>query len=167
MQISIKMEGRNYMLVKTRHFGEIDLDEAKILTFESGILGFEECKKYTILYDNEEENQPVISWFQSLDEPGLALPVIYPSLVKPDYNPIVEDEILSSLGELTEENLVILLTLNVPSDLTKMTTNLKAPIIINADTKKGCQVVAENDDYVIKYNVYDIFKKAKEAKGEK
>lgn len=154
------------MIVQTRHFGEINLEDEKIITLENGILGFEDCKRFTILYDNEDGDRPVISWFQSLDEPALSLPVVYPSFVKPDYSPIVEDEILNSLGELQEGNLVILLTLTVPPDLTKMTTNLKAPIIINEDTKKGCQVVVENDGYVVKYNVYEIFKKAKEAKGE-
>jgi len=151
------------MLVQTRHFGEIDLDEAKVLEFESGILGFEECKKYTLLYDNEKDDSPVISWLQSLDEPSLALPVVSPALVKPDYDPVVEDELLNTIGELTDDNLVILLTLTVPSDISKMTSNLKAPIIINSETKKGCQVIAENEDYMIKYGVYDTFLKYKEA----
>ena len=64
----------------------------------------------------------------------------------------------------TEENTAIFLTLTVPSDITKMTTNLKAPIIINADTKKGCQVIAENPEYVVKYNIYDVIQKMKEKK---
>ena len=154
------------MLVKTKHFGDIDLDEGKIITFDNGILGFEACKKYTILYNSESEDKSQISWLQSLDEQALALPVISPSLIKPDYNPIVDDELIASLGELTEENLVILLTLTVPSDITKMTSNLKAPIIINADTKKGCQVIVENPDYEVKFNTYDCFKKEKQTKGE-
>ena len=99
-----------------------------------------------------------ISWFQSLDEPGLAIPVINPLIVKPDYNPVVEDELLKGMGELTEENLVILLTMTVPSDITQMTVNLMAPIIINSDTRKGAQVIVENDDYEIKYKVYDKLK---------
>ena len=36
------------MLVKTRHFGEVNLDEDKVLTFEDGLIGFENCKRYTI-----------------------------------------------------------------------------------------------------------------------
>ena len=103
---------------------------------------------------------------QSLDVPELALPVISPLSVMADYNPIVEDEVLQPLGELTEENIIILLTLSVPSDITKMSANLKAPLIINADTKKGCQIIAENPDYVVKYNIYEQAKKCKEAKGE-
>lgn len=154
------------MLVKTKHFGEVDLDEDKVITFADGIIGFEDCKRYTILYNNEEGGNNTISWLQSLDAPELALPVISPLSVMADYNPIVEDEVLKPLGELTEENVILFLTLSVPTDITKMSANLKAPIVINADTKKGCQIIAENPDYVIKYNIYEQAKKCKEAKGE-
>lgn len=151
------------MLVKTKHFGEIELDESKIITFDEGLIGFENNKRYTILFNNESKRKGTISWLQSLDEPMLALPVVSPIVAMADYNPIVEDEVLAPLGELNGENLVILLTLTVPSDLTKMTVNLKAPIIINADTRKGCQAIAENSDYVVRYGIY---KELKEVKGE-
>ncbi len=154
------------MLINTKYFGEIDLDENKIITFEHGIMGFEEYKRYTILYDLEEGDKANVSWLQSLEEPGFALPVINPLSVKSDYNPIVEDEVLNSLGEITDENLVILLTLTVPNDITKMSVNLKAPFIINSDTRKGCQIIAENQDYEVKYNVYKGIQKLKEEKGE-
>ena len=98
-----------------------------------------------------------------MDEPTLALPVINPLLVKEDYNPVVEDELLEGLGEITEENLVILITMTVPKDVEQMTVNLKAPIIINADTRKGAQIIVENQDYEVKYKIYDILKQKKEA----
>ena len=98
-----------------------------------------------------------------IEEPGLAFPVINPLVVKEDYNPVVEDELLKGLGEITEENIVILLLLTVPQDAIQMTANLKAPIIINADTRKGAQVVVENEEYEIKYKIYDILKGKKEA----
>lgn len=149
------------MLVKTRYFGEKDLPDEKIITLEKGLMGFDKYKRYTILYDCEKENGTNISWFQSVDEPALALPVINPLIVKEDYNPTVEDELLEGLGELNDENLVILITMTVPSELEKMTVNLKAPIIINADTRKGAQVVVENQDYEVRYKVYDILKEKK------
>ncbi len=149
------------MLVKTRYFGEIDLAEDKILTFDNGILGFEDYKKYTILFNNEDGKGATISWLQSLDEETLAIPVINPLLVKEDYNPIVDDELLKSLGKLNDENILVLLTMTIPSNLEKMTANLKAPFIINSDTRKGCQIIVENRDYEIKYNVYNVLKKKK------
>lgn len=153
------------MLIKTRYFGEIDVDDQKIITFENGLIGFENLKKFTLIYNNESESSQTVTWLQSLDEPMVALPALSPFYVMTDYNPIVEDEVLTKLGELTEDNTAIFLTLTVPSDITKMTTNLKAPIIINADTKKGCQVIAENPEYVVKYNIYDVIQKMKEQKG--
>lgn len=150
------------MLVKTKFFGEIDLPEEKIVTLERGLIGLEQYKKYTILYDCEKE-EANISWFQSLEEPTLALPVIKPWLVKEDYNPVVEDELLTDLGDLTEENLIILLTMTVPEDIKQMSVNLMAPIIINADTRKGAQIVVENADYEVKYKIYDILQAKKEA----
>lgn len=154
------------MLIQTKHFGKIDLEESKIITFDQGIMGFEECKQYTILYDIEDGQNPAISWLQSIEEPGLALPVINPFIVKTDYNPVVEDELLKPLGEINEENLVLLLTVTVPTDIEKISVNLKAPFIINADTRKGCQAIVENQDYDIKYKVYDIIQKSKGKKGE-
>ncbi len=151
------------MLIQTKYFGEIDLTEEKIITLERGLFGFEEFKKYTILYDCEKEGGANISWFQSVDEPTLALPVINPLLVKEDYNPVVEDELLSGLGEISEENLVILLTMTVPADIKEMSVNLKAPIIINADTRMGAQLIVENQDYEVKYKIYDLLKEKKEA----
>lgn len=150
------------MLIKTKHFGEIQIEDDKIITFDDGILGFSDYKKYTIVFDSEDEN-PKISWLQSVEEAAFALPVISPLLVKEDYAPTVNDELLEGLGELNDENLVILLALTVPKDLTKMTANLKAPFIINSDTKKGIQIIAENPEFEIKYNVYDVLQKEKKG----
>lgn len=152
------------MLVKTKYFGEIELTDEKIITLDRGLFGFEEYKRYTILYDCEKEGETNISWFQCVDNQALALPVINPLLVKEDYNPVVEDELLKGMGEITEENLVILLTMTVPADVKEMSVNLKAPIIINADTRKGAQIIVENRDYEVKYKIYDVLNEKKEAR---
>jgi flagellar assembly factor FliW len=155
------------MLVNTRHFGEIDLDENKRIYFENGILGFENCKEYTLLYDDEEGERPDISWLQSLDEPALAIPVISPFIVNPDFNPEIEDELLKPLGEIKDDNLVVLVSITVPDDITKITANLKAPFIINSDSKKGAQIIVENQNYEVKYPFYqqlNAYKAAKEGK---
>ena len=107
------------MLVKTKFFGEVDLPEEKIITFERGLIGLADYKKFTILYDCEKEDSN-ISWLQSVEEPTLALPVVKPWIVKEDYNPVVEDELLSHIGELTEENLVILVTMTVPEQIERL-----------------------------------------------
>ena len=139
------------MLIDTRYFGEIDMDEKKIVHFEHGLFGFEEYKDYTILYDSESEKEPFFSWLQCTTEKSLAFPVVNPLKVKSDYDPVVEDELMKSLGEFGEDDLVVLVLATIPPEVQKTSVTLKAPLIINAGTRKGVQLVADNQDYEIKH----------------
>jgi len=150
------------MHIKSRLFGEAEIDDDKIIEFTQGMMGFEEYKKYAIIFDSERENAGGIMWLQSLDDPDIAFPMVNPVDIKPDYNPIVEDEWLEPLGAFeNEEELFVLLVLTVPSDLTKTTCNMKAPVIINTNTRKACQLIVNNEDYLVRYNIYDFIEKLK------
>lgn len=46
-----------------------------------------------------------------------------------------------------------------------MSINLKGPIVINVETKKGCQIIVE-DDMQVRFPVYDILKEKKEKGGK-
>lgn len=154
------------MLAKTKFFGEVELADEKILDFPSGLIGFENYTKFAIMYDEENKEATRISWLQSLEEPLLALPVIDPLAITPEYIPVIEDELLAPLGNPADEDLLFLLAMTVPSDMTKVTANMKAPIIINAATKKGAQLIVENEDYPVKFNVYESVQRMKEKAGE-
>lgn len=154
------------MKVNTRIFGKVDVAEEKLLTFDNGIIGLENMKRFVLLYDSEKGEGDTITWLQSTDDADFAMPVINPYMVKQDYNPMVEDEMLVSLGELNPEDLMVFTTIKVPADITQMTVNFKAPIIIHAKTRKGCQIIAENDDYLVRQPVYDTLMASKERTGE-
>ena len=155
------------MRVDTKWFGEIEIGEEKVITFEKGLIGFEDCKRYTIIYNTEKEKEASIMWLQSLDNAKLALPIMKPELVCETYDPIVEDELIDTLGEdIQNAELLVVVTVTVPSDLTKMTSNLKAPIIINVDTRKGIQLIADNEDYLVRFPIYDLLNEKREKEGE-
>ena len=98
-----------------------------------------------------------------MEEPALALPIIHPSELIDDYGPIVEDELMKNIGDPADADILMFVTLSIPSDLTKMTANLKAPIIINTEGRKAIQ---ENEDYKVKFNAYEAIQKMKEKAGE-
>lgn len=150
------------MLVNTKVFGEIDVDESKFLFFEDGILGFPDLKRFMLIHDEGSDADNLISWMQSIDEPGFAMPVIDPLRVCEDYNPEVEDELLKSLGNIADGELLVLTTVTVPPEIQNMTCNLKAPFIINASNLKACQLILDDEKYLIKYPIYDILKSRKE-----
>lgn len=155
------------MLVKTRFFGEVDIEDEKILTFDNGIMGFEDMKRWTLIYDIEKGSEGPISWFQSLDMAELALPVINPYTVIAVYEPVVEDELLKPLGEFKDEELVTFLTITIPSeDPSKTTANFRAPILINPVNRKGIQVIVNNEDYPIKFSIYESVQKMKAEKNK-
>ena len=153
------------MRVTTRLFGEIDIAEEKIIYFEHGMVGFPEMKRFTLIYDSEKQGVPTISWLQSMDEPDVAFPVMDPLLVCAEYNPSVDDELLKPLGEVTEDNLYVLVTVTVPKDIANMAINLKAPIVVNTDTLKASQIIVD-DELPGKYKIYEMLKAAKEKAGE-
>lgn len=146
------------MKVNTKIFGEIEVDESRFIIFEDGILGFPDLKKFMLIHDEESAGQNLISWMQSIDEPAFAMPVIDPLRVCPEYNPEVEDELLRPLGDLTGDEILVLTTVTVPSEIEKMTSNLKAPFIINAENLKACQIILDDEKYLIKYPIYEILK---------
>lgn len=149
------------MKANTRVFGEIDIEEEKIITFPGGIIGFPELKKFTLIHDEEKGTSAGIRWLQSLEETGFAMPVMDPLLVKEDYNPEVDDELLKPIGDVTAENMLVLVTVTVPSDITQMTVNLRGPIVINAEDKKACQIIVDGEAYPVKYPIYDILQARK------
>ena len=137
------------MKAKTRMFGEIDIQEDKIITLESGMIGFPDMQKFTLIFDEEKGSKSHIMWLQSMDDPQTAFPVINPVTIKEDYNPSVSEELLKPLGDMKQD----------------MSINLKAPIIINMSNNRGAQIIVE-DDLPVRYKIYDLLKSRKEKAGE-
>lgn len=148
------------MQITTKVFGEIIVDDDKIIQFPNGIIGFPDLTEFTLIHDVEKGTDS-IHWLQSIQEPAFAMPVMDPLIVCPNYNPEADDELFHVLGEIVPEELLVLVTVTVPSDLTKMSVNLKGPIIINVSEKKALQIIVEGDEYQVKFPIYDILNQKK------
>lgn len=153
------------MVAQTRLFGEVTIDDDKVLEFPNGIIGLEDKRKFAIIYDLEKGEDTAIRWLQSMEDPYLALPVIEPFSIIDDYNPMIEDALLEPLGNPKDEDIIVLLTMIISSDVTKITANMKAPIIINAVTCQGGQIIVENPEYEARFNVYEAIQRRKAGDG--
>lgn len=148
------------MKLQTKHFGEVEVEESKVVTFDKGIFGFEEEKKFILFYEDEESPNG-LCWMQSLNNADLALPVVNPIFWYPDYSPEVDDSLVEELGELKEEDLQLFSVVVIREKIEDMTCNLQAPMIINYKTMKGMQVVVKGDMYGIRHNLYEQMQKIK------
>lgn len=151
------------MRINTKIFGEVEIDDEKIICFEKGIIGFPELTQFALMHDAEKTDGNGVRWLQSLQEPAFAMPVMDPLIVMPDYNPEVEDELLKPIGELDPDQMLVLVTLTVPSEIQKMSVNLRAPIVVHTESRKACQVIVDDDRYLVKYPIYEILQAAKKA----
>ena len=153
------------MKITTRIFGEVEIDDSRVITFPKGIIGFPEMQKFAMMYD-QEQGLGAIHWLQSLDEPAFAMPVMDPLYVKEDYNPQVDDDVLEDAKPIGPDSTLVLVTVTVPHDLEKMTVNLRGPFVINTDTRKAAQIIIDGDDYPVKFPIYEILKAQKDAAGK-
>lgn len=149
------------MTIETKVFGEVTIDDNKIIHFENGIIGFPDLTDFALIYDEEKGNDAGIRWLQSLQEPAFAMPVMDPLLILSSYNPVVDDEMLKPLGELDPDEILVLVTVTVPKDLKKMSVNLRAPLVINVKERKAVQIILDGEEYMIKFPIYDIVKNGK------
>lgn len=146
------------MIIQTAHFGEVEIDDNKILTFENGLPGLEEDKKYALL--SNEDSRPV-SWLQSLDHKEISLPVMDPFLICPDYSFDISQDDINILNIDQIRDIYILCILVIPQNTDAMTINLSAPIIINVQNSKGCQIILDDRKYRVRVPVSDLIESAK------
>jgi flagellar assembly factor FliW len=141
------------MKLKTKHFGEIEYDPNLSITFEDGLPGFQDQKKFIVLLENQRED--TFCWLQSIEDGDLAFAMINIYNVLPEYNPLVKQEEVATLGDMSDNNLLVYNVVVIPDDIKQMRANLRAPIVINPTTKKGKQVILDNDEYDTQYRIFD------------
>lgn len=141
------------MLLKTKHFGEIEIDENKIVTFKDGIPGFDGLKRFIVLYSGDETSP--FRWLQCVDDGQIAFAVINPFIIVGDYDIDIPEEAASNLNIESLEDIMVLSIVVVPEDPNKMTMNLKAPIIINTKNNRGMQVVLDTDMYSVRHYIVE------------
>lgn len=140
------------MLLNTKHFGEIKIDEDKTITFQDGLFGFEDIKRYTIIL-NTDKDVP-FHWLQAVEEPSLAFVITSPFQFKEDYAFDIHDNVAEQLEIQEKEDVAVFSIAVVPEKIEKLTINLRAPLVINVRKRKGKQLVLDGDEYSLKHYIF-------------
>lgn len=139
------------MMVKTKHFGEMYIDENGIIDFPEGIPGFDELKKYILLSPASEASP--FKWLQSVEDSTVSFAVADPFYIKSDYEVNLDDNVLKTLMIEDQKDVLVLSIVLVPSDASKASINFKAPVIINLNKKKAMQVILDTDTYGVRHYI--------------
>lgn len=150
------------MKVQTSHFGEVEIDESKIITFEKGLPGLQDERRFALL--SIEDSKP-INWLQSLEHREISLPVIDPFMINPGYSFEISKDDVSTLSIKKIKDVYVLCVIVIPRNLKIMTANLSAPIIINVRNSKGCQIILDDRKYSVRTPITGAEIAAKQVKG--
>ncbi len=139
------------MKVKTTRFGELEVNPNDVITFSEGLLGFENLKKYFVV---DPGDSTLILWLQSTEDEKVAFPIIEPKIFKPDYIAKLLPADLNGLELETLQTAKLYSILTIPANVTEMSANLKAPVVINSAKKVGKQIVLQDSKLSVKHEMY-------------
>lgn len=140
------------MILTQTRFGSIEFSPSDVITLEEGLVGFSDSTKFLMV--PSKPGSP-FSWLQSAQDPSLAFLIADPAAFFEDYDPEISDFDANQLGLLNGGDFAIFVTSAIPvGEPKKATANLAAPILINLDTKRGKQVVLDNEAYTMRHPIF-------------
>src|SRR5687768_4510271 len=139
------------MMVETTRFGSIAVAENDIITFPEGMLGFSKINQYVLV---ERVDDSLFLWLQALKKPSVAFPLLEPQILEMNYKVELAEEDRTTLELENLANAKVFSIITIPSDPTKMTANLKAPIVINLKKRLAKQVILHQADFPIRKSVF-------------
>ena len=131
------------MRIETQRFGILQVDEQELFLFPQGLIGLETLRQWLLIPDPEN---PAVAWLQSASRGDRALAMISPRMFVPNYRIHVTAHSLGALQLRSDHRMYVLTT--VSGKPGSVTTNLRAPVVINLDRRLGCQVVTGDDQPV-------------------
>lgn len=135
------------MELVTKYHGVRSYSDEDVIVFKKGLPGFKELKKFIIF---PLESNEAFSILHSMEDIEVGIVLVSPFTIVSDYEFKIPDTYIKELKISGHEEVLVLTTVTLNSNIEKITTNLKAPIIINIKEKLGEQLILDNDKYKIK-----------------
>jgi flagellar assembly factor FliW len=128
------------MNIESQRFGTLDINEDELLSFPAGVIGFPTEQRFALV---PHHGSGYIAWLQSVSTPELAFPVVSAHAFGDKYPDVPVGGPAKEAGLAgPEESLAVMVVLCALSNQ-PATVNLLAPIVVNATTRQGAQVILE------------------------
>jgi flagellar assembly factor FliW len=125
-------------------FKDLVYSKDDVITFSSGIPGFEKSRQYVIV--SIPEYAP-FEWLVCTGGSRLRFAIINPMLFTPEYSPAMVKEQLEDLEISKPEDLLLYTIVTIRENPLESTANLVGPIVINREKRLGKQIIIDDDRY--------------------
>ena len=142
------------MLVHSMRFGDIEVEERQIFTFDNGLPGFLTERRFAFLPHGDGNDKSNFAYLQSLETPELTFLLADPFTFFPDYEFVVDDATEETIGTSTENMPMVWSIAMVPDKVENMTINLVAPVLFNLQNKKALQIILDNNKYGTRHRLF-------------
>jgi flagellar assembly factor FliW len=142
------------MQIATRRYGQLETVEvtaSQVFDFTPGPVGFEQHTRFALI----PEGDSPIEWLQSLDDPAVAFAVVEPFLFLPEYAFEIADADATALGLQQPGDAAVRCVLTVREQVSAISANLMAPIVLNPRARTGRQVVLQDSGWPLRFPVLE------------
>ena len=128
------------MQINSQRFGIVELEDDAVLNFPTGIVGFGRERAFALI---PHPGSSYLAWLQSVTTPELAFPVVSAHAFADKYPDVAVGAAAHAAGVAgNDEDFAVLVVLCAPIGQAA-TVNLLAPVVVNAQTRTGAQVILE------------------------
>lgn len=139
------------MKVQSARFGELDVPENQVFSFPHGIPGFPEEKSFALIPHDEESP---FAFFQSVAEKNLTFLIVDPFFFFKDYEFDLNNDLAGEMGLSQENRPQVFLIATTKGEVSDMTVNLLAPLVLNGVDHTGRQVILDKSEYSICHKLF-------------
>ena len=139
------------MLVESKAFGEIEVDQRQVLSFPTGLFGFEQHHEFALL----DAAQPPFYWLQSTTDREVAFVLLDPLVFRPDYTLDVDAAELADIGIDAGPDALCFAIVTIPENVSEMTANLQGPVVVNRHDRVARQLISHNPAWQVRHGVFE------------
>ena len=137
--------------INTRDFGEIEINEDKVIEFPAGVFAFEDTRRFALISPLGDGVYPM--WLQSAEDTAPCFVVFDPTIIDGSYEVTLtgSEKTLLDIDDTT--NMRYLVIAKVPENFRDTTVNMKSPVVINCDRNVAAQFILPQD-YPFRLPIY-------------
>jgi flagellar assembly factor FliW len=142
------------MQVETTRFGTLEIADDDLVVFEDGLPGFRGRRTMVLLGGGElpgstqTGDHHSVFWLQDVADPDLAFMTIVPWAAYPDYDIDIDPTEVDG-APVDDLCVLTIVTVRREDGGVQLTSNLLAPVVIDTASKKGRQVILQNQDWPV------------------
>jgi flagellar assembly factor FliW len=121
-----------------------ELDGLVTLEVPHGLIGIPDARRFTLSRWGGDDSPYALLRAQDAE---LEFVVVPPSVFFPDYEPVVDDELVEELDLTTADDAVVLVIVTIGDPVDRSTANLLGPIVVNRHTCRAAQAVLSPDEH--------------------